>query len=198
MAHLPEGRFDSRHPFSSIGLDFFGPIQIRMGRHSEQRFVLPVTCLSTRAVHLEVTSSLNTDSFLLALRRFMARRGCPSVIHCDNWKSFKRGERELRESLQNWNEQQINDALTQQDIKWCYIPPGGPHMGGCWERLVASTKRALRVVIGRQLVTEEVLVTVLAEVEHMLNSRPLTYVSSTAGDPQALTPNHILLGRESP
>lgn len=198
MAHLPEARFDSRHPFSSIGLDFFGPVQIRMGRRSERRFVLLVTCLSTRAVHLEVTSSLDTDSFLLALRRFMARRGCPSVIHCDNWKSFKRGERELRESLQNWNEQQISDMLTRRNIKWCYIPPGGPHMGGCWERLVASTKRALRVAIGKQLVTEEVLVTVLAEVEHMLNSRPLTYVSSTAGDPQALTPNHILLGRESP
>ena len=128
----------------------------------------------------------------------MARRGRPAEIRCDNWKSFKKGERELRESLQKWNELQISDALTQQNIKWRYNPPAGPHMGGCWERLVASVKRALRVVIGQQVVTEEVLATVLNEVEHMLNSRPLTYVSSTAGDPQALTPNHILLGRESP
>ena len=93
---------------------------------------------------------------------------------------------------------QISDTLTQQNIRWRYNPPGGPHMGGCWERLVGSAKRALRVVIGDRLVTDEVLATVLAEVEHMLNSRPLTYVSSSAGDPQALTPNHILLGRESP
>ena len=198
MADLPEARFDSRHAFSSIGLDFFGPVHVRARRGSERRFILLVTCLSTRAVHLEVTSSLDTDSFLMALRRFMARRGRPSQIHCDNWKSFKRGERELRESLQKWNEMQISDSLTQQNIRWCYNPPGGPHMGGCWERLVASAKRVLRVVIGDRLVTDEVLATVLAEVEHMLNSRPLTYVSSTAGDPQALTPNHLLLGREFP
>ena len=198
MSDLPKARFDSRHPFSSIGLDFCGPFHVRDRRHTERRYILLITCLSTRAVHLELTSSLDTDSFLLALRRFMARRGRPSVIHCDNWKSFKKGERELREALQKWNTMQISDALTQQGIKWCYNPPGGPHMGGCWERLVSSVKRSLRVVIGQQLVTEEVLATVLTEVEFILNSRPLTYVSSTAGDLQALTPNHILLGRESP
>ena len=198
MADLPDARFDSTHAFSSIGLDFFGPVNVRVRRRSERRFVLLLTCMSTRAVHLEVTSSLDTDSFLMALRRFMARRGRPSRIYCDNWKSFKKGERELRESLQKWNELQISDTLTQQNIRWHYNPPGGPHMGGCWERLVASAKRALRVVIGNQLVTDEVLATVLAEVEYILNSRPLTYVSSSAGDPQALTPNHILLGHDSP
>ena len=181
MADLPEARFDDRHAFSSIGLDFFGPVYVRVRRRSERRFVLLVTCLSTRAVHLEVTTSLDTDSFLMALRRFMARRGRPSRIYCDNWKSFKRGERELRESLQSWNEAQISDSLTQQNIQWRDNPPGGPHMGGCWERLVASAKGALRVVIGDRLVTDEVLATVLAEVEFMMNSRPLTYVSSSEG-----------------
>ena len=71
-------------------------------------------------------------------------------------------------------------------------------MGGCWERLVASVKRTLRAVIGSQHVTDEVLTTVLAEVEFVLNSRPLIYVSSDAGDPAALTPNHLLLGRDAP
>ena len=113
MADLPEARFDSRHAFSSVGLDFCGPVHVRVRRRTEKRYILLVTCLATRAVHLELTPSLDTDSFLLALRRFMARRGRPSEIYSDNWRSFKRGERELRESLKKWNEQQISDALTQ-------------------------------------------------------------------------------------
>ena len=198
MADLPEARFDSRHAFSSVGLDFCGPVQVRIRRHTEKRYILLVTCLATRAVHLELTPSLDTDSFLLALRRFMARRGRPSQIYSDNWRSFKRGERELRESLKKWNQQQISDSLTQDHIKGRYNPPGGPHMGGCWERLVASVKRALRTVIGNQHVTDEVFTTVLTEVEFVLNSRPITYVSNDAGDPAALTPNHLLLGRDAP
>ena len=71
-------------------------------------------------------------------------------------------------------------------------------MGGAWERMVASVKRALKVVIGNQVTTDEVLATVLSEVEYIVNSRPLTHVSSDPRDPEALTPNHILLGRPSP
>ena len=198
MADLPDARFDSRHAFSSVGLDFCGPVNVRVRRHTEKRYILLVTCLATRAVHLELTPSLDTDSFLLALRRFMARRGQPSRIFSDNWRSFKKAERELRESLKKWNTHQICDAMTQNNIEWRYSPPGGPHMGGCWERLVASVKRAVRVVIGSQCVTDEVLATVLAEVEFVLNSRPLTYVSSDGSDPIALTPNHLLLGRDDP
>lgn len=198
MADLPEARFDCQRAFSSVGLDFFGPLHVRVGRRTERRYVLLVTCLASRALHLEVTSSLDTDSFILALRRFIARRGKPSQIFCDNWKSFKRADKELREALRSWNVAHISDTLTQEGIKWRFNPPGGPHMGGCWERLVSSVKRALRVVLGNQLVTDEVLSTVLTEVEFMLNSRPLTYVSNDAGDQEALTPNHLLLGRDSP
>ena len=198
MADLPEARFDCQRPFSSVGLDFFGPLHVRVGRRTERRYVLLITCLASRALHLEVTPSLDTDSFLLALRRFIARRGKPAQIFSDNWKSFKRADRELREAMRSWNRAHISDAMTQEDIRWRFNPPGGPHMGGCWERLVSSVKRALRVVLGGQLATDEVLSTVLAEVECMLNGRPLTHVSNDAGDPEALTPNHLLLGRDSP
>ena len=67
-------------------------------------------------------------------------------------------------------------------------------MGGVWERLVASVKRALRVVLGVQCLSEDVLQTVLVEVEFMLNGRPLTYVSSDVNDTEPLTPNHFVLG----
>ena len=198
MAELPRSRFDSKHAFSSVGLDFCGPVYVRTRRGSQKRYILLVTCLASRAVHLEVTSSLDTDSFLLALRRFIARRGRPTQIFSDNGKNLKRGEKELREALLQWSQAHINDTLSQQNIKWCFNPPAAPHMGGCWESLISSVKRALRVTTGRRLVNEEVLQTVLTEVEHMLNSRPITYVSSNAGEAVALTPNHILLGRDCP
>ena len=198
LAELPRSRFDCKHAFSSVGLDFCGPIYVRTRRGSQKRYILLVTCLASRAVHLEVTSSLDTDCFLLALPRFIARRGRPTQIFSDNGKNLKRGEKELREALQQWNKAHINDALAQHNIKWYFNPPAAPHMGGCWESLISSVKRALRVTTGRRLVSEEVLQTVLTEVEHMLNSRPITYVSSNAGEAAALTPNHILLGRDCP
>ena len=101
MASLPEARFDSRHVFSSVGLDFCGPVHARVRRHTEKRYILLITCMATRAAHLELTPFLDTDSFLLVLRRFMAHHGRPSRIFSGNWRAFKRGERELHETLKN-------------------------------------------------------------------------------------------------
>ena len=132
----------------------------------------------------------------MALRRFIARRGAkPRVIWSGNGTNLVAGEREIRENLSEWNQAQITDELSQRQIEWKFIPPSANHMGGVWERLVASTKRALRVILGGQCVTDEVLQTVLAEVEYVLNSRPLTYVSADVNDAEPLTPNHFLVGQ---
>ena len=196
MADLPSERFDMSRPFSSVGLDFMGPVYVRKFRRTEKRYILLVTCLSTRALHLEIANSLDTDSFLLALRRFIARRGRPSLIWSDNGTNLVAGERELREGIAAWNQNQICDALSQKNIQWKFNPPTASHMGGAWERLVASVKRALRVTLGNQVVDEDVLHTVVLEVEFQVNSRPLTYVSGHSGDPEALTPNHFLFGAD--
>ena len=71
-------------------------------------------------------------------------------------------------------------------------------MGGVWERLVRSCKKALDVVLQNQVLTDEVLLTAITEVESLVNSRPLTEVSSDADDLEALTPNHFLIGRATP
>ena len=198
MANLPKERFDMSRPFSSVGLDFLGPLYVRKYRKTEKRYVLLVTCLSTRAIHLEVAHSMDTDSFLLAFRRFVGRRGEPKCVWSDNGSNLVSGERELREALRAWNQQQIVDALSQKDIEWKFNPPSASHMGGVWERLVASVKRAVKAVLGKQVVSDEVLLTTITEVEYMLNSRPLTYVSGTCDEPEAITPNHFLLGARSP
>lgn len=194
MANLPEARFDARRPFSTVGLDYLGPFTVKKFRKTEKRYVLLITCLATRAVHLEVAASMDTDCFIMALRRFIARRGRPHTVYSDNGTNLVGGERELREAIKQWNQSKITDALSQRDIRWVFLPPAAPHMGGSWERLVSSVKRALRVVLGHQCVSEDVLVTALAEVEFMLNGRPLTYISSDPQDLEPLTPNSFLLG----
>ena len=194
MADLPEARFDMRRPFSTVGLDYLGPLTVKKFRKTEKRYVLLLTCLATRAVHLEMTVSMDTECFLMALRRFIARRGKPQTIYSDNGTNIVGGERELRDQIERWNQAHITDTLSQSNIKWVFLPPAAPHMGGSWERLVATVKRALRVVLGNQCVSEDVLLTALAEVEFMVNGRPLTYVSSDPQDEEPLTPNHFLLG----
>ena len=196
MASLPKVRFDMSRPFACVGLDFFGPLTVRKFRRTEKRYVLLITCLATRAIHLELANSLDVDCFLMALRRFIARRGArPRVIWSDNGTNLVAGEREIRESLNEWNQAQLTDLLSQRQIEWKFLPPSGSHMGGVWERLVASTKRALRVALGPHCVTDDVLQTVLAEVEFVLNSRPITYVSTDINDEEPLTPNHFLVGQ---
>ncbi|XP_074649031.1 uncharacterized protein LOC141904344 [Tubulanus polymorphus] len=124
MSDLPAVRFERSYPFYNTGIDYFGPFTVRRFRKTEKRYGVLMTCLTTRAVHLELAEKLDTDSFLLSLRRFMARRGHPAKIHSDNGTNLKGGERELRESIAEWNQQKISDELTQLGIEWYFQPPG--------------------------------------------------------------------------
>lgn len=179
-----------KRPFTYTGVDYFGPLTVTVGRTNQKRYVAIFTCLTTRAIHLEIATSLSTDSAVMALRRMMARRGSPTQIWSDNGTNLKGADKELREAI---------DAATAEEaakrtISWRFIPPGAPFMGGAWERLVRSVKTALQATLHERRPTEEVLATLLAEVEYTVNSRPLTHVSVSSEDPEALTPNHFLLG----
>ena len=199
MADLPSARMAERKaPFSHTGVDFFGPITVTKYRRTEKRYGCLFTCLTTRAVHLEIANSLDTDSLIMCIRRMIARRGQPLCLISDNGTNMRGSERELREALRELDNNKVTDTLSQRGIEWRFIPPNAPHFGGAWERLVQSTKRALRAVVGRQRLTDETLHTFITEVEAILNSRPLTHVSSDANDLEPLTPNHLLLGRPSP
>ena len=199
MANLPACRVSSGGmAFSCVGVDYFGPIVVKKMRKSEKRYGCLMTCLTTRAVHIEIAHSLDTDSLIMALRRMIARRGRPRQIYSDNGTNMRAGERELRTCLRELNQAQLADTLSQEEVDWRFNPPASPHFGGSWERLVRSAKRALHAVIADRAVTDEMLLTVMAEVEGLLNSRPLTHVSDNPDDYEALTPNHFLLGHASP
>lgn len=100
MASLPEDRVNpSEHSFSYVDVDCFGLLEVRRGRNMVKRYGVLFTCLSIRAIHIEVVHSLNTDSFVNALRRFIARRGPPLQMRSDNGGNFVKGEKELREAI---------------------------------------------------------------------------------------------------
>ncbi|KAK7880057.1 hypothetical protein WMY93_033275 [Mugilogobius chulae] len=198
MADLPLSRLRLQQPvFYSTGIDCFGPLQVKVGRRNEKRWGLVFKCLTTRAVHIEVLSSISTDSFLMALRRFISRRGKPAEILCDQGTNFRGGDRELQESF-NALHPSLQAQLAEYQIKFRFNPPNAPHFGGSWEREIRSIKSALKSTLGSQVVSSEILQTVLIEIEGVLNSKPLGYVSSDLADPVPITPNLLLMGRLDP
>ena len=121
MADLPSCRLQSfERPFYNIGIDYFGPFMIKQGRSLVKRYGCVFTCLTMRAVHIEIANSLTTDLFINALRRFTACRGKLNSIFSDNGTNFVGAARILRESLEELNKSKIDRYCCQQNIKWLY------------------------------------------------------------------------------
>ena len=197
MAPLPACRVEPGwHSFSIVGVDYFGPILVKRGRSLEKRYGCIFTCLQTRAVHIEMAYSLNTDSFVMALLRFMGRRGKPSEIYSDKGSNFVGAISELRKYVRQWDQQRISNELSAKQIQWHFNPPSSSHRGGVWERMIRSVRRLLLLITREQTLNDETLGTYLVEIERILNDRPLTPIVQDANDKLALTPNSLLLLRE--
>lgn len=170
MADLPASRTTRSRPFARVGLDYLGPVNIRSDNGLTKRWVALFTCFTTRAVHLEVVETLSAESFLHVFRRFTARRGFPELILSDNAGQFQLIFKIIVK-------QQLNEFLAERKMIWKNIIPKAPWNGGVYERLIGLTKRAMKRAIGRKLLWERELITLVAEVESILNTRPLTYVN---------------------
>ena len=196
MAALPPERLAAyTRPFTFTGVDYFGPLEIVVGRRREKRWGVLFTCMTVRAIHVEIAASLSSDSFILALKQFIARRGCPAKIMSDNGTNFRGASRILIEEIQKLSCGEIQSKFPE--IEWQFIPPASPHMGGSWERMVRSVKSILMDLVSETGLREEVLRGALADVENIINSRPLTYLPLDSLEDEALTPNHLLLGTSS-
>ncbi|XP_062539237.1 uncharacterized protein LOC134207549 [Armigeres subalbatus] len=197
MAPLPPARLAACvRPFSYVGIDFFGPFQVKVGRCYVKRWIALFTCLTIRAVHVEVVFSLTTKSCIECVRRFICRRGIPIEIYSDNGTNFRGAARLLKEQQEAIREINENLAGTfaSTKTKWIFIPPAAPHMGGAWERMVRSVKTAMFAAYeNNRKLSDEGLQTLITEAEAIVNSRPLTYLPLESAECEAITPNHFLL-----
>ena len=200
MADLPIQRVKGyTRSFQFTGVDYFGPLLVKRARARLKKWVCLFTCLVTRAIHLELADSLEADDFIMALRSFIGRRGRPAEIFCDNGKNFVGASNELKGHLASLDHSDdLHSFMLKSSIEWHFIPPNAPHFGGAWERLVKSTKSALKSALKEQCVAETVLRTALIETEDVINSRPLTHNSTDPSDFTALTPNHFLRQDSNP
>ena len=202
LGELPAERICTSPAFTSTGLDFAGPFTIKKGHTRKpsylKAYLCLFVCLSTKAIHIEVISDLTTASFLAGLKRFVARRGCPTTIHSDNGSNFVGARNQLKEIYNFLKSEDTDSAVHQHLLKnritWDNIPERAPHFGGLWESAVKTMKYHLKRVVGSQILTYEELSTVSSQVEACLNSRPLLATTSHDADGiTSLTPGHFLL-----
>ena len=199
MAPLPKSRLQQpMRAFERVGVDYGGPYLTKQGRGKTRtkRYLCLFTCLTTRAVHLEMAYALDTDSFINAFSRMVARRGTPAFVLSDNGTNFVGAERELRELVEALDQEKIASKTTREyDIEWKFNPPSAPHFGGVFEAMIKSAKKSIRAILGNADITDEELHTAICGAERLLNSRPITFVSSDPDDLSPLTPSHFLTGQ---
>ena len=204
MADLPQDRLSMEPPFTNVGLDVFGPWDVvarrtRGGLAHSKRWAVIFTCMTVRAVHIEVIESLETSSFINAFRRFLAVRGPVKQIRLDRGTNFVGASAELK-IPSNIDSVFVKRYLAEHGCSWVFNPPHAPHMGGSWERMIGIAKRILNSMflhLGSSNLTHEVLTTLMAEVAAIINARPLIPVSSDPADPVILTPTTLLTQKVS-
>lgn len=187
-----------RPAFSYTGLDVFGPFYVRQGRSEVKRYGCIYTCLTTRAVHIEVLPKLDTDSFLNGFFRFVSRRGKPEKVFSDNGTNIVGARNELKRCMKDLKRVNVVAAAAKKDIDWSFNPPRASHMGGIWERMIRSVRRVLCAVLDKNVrLSDDILHTVMCTVENIINNRPITRNSTDINDDKPLTPNHLLLHNQN-
>jgi len=181
-APLPELRVHEAPVFTVTGMDNGGPL-FCLDFPGKKFYILLFTCAVVRAVHLELVDSLEIPDCVLALKRFFARRGVPSILYSDNASTFKGTETLMIK---------VYGTIFP---KWKNILPKSPWWGGWWERLIQTVKRSLKKTVGNKWLTKIELETTLCEIEACVNCRPLTFVGDNIDCSKPLTPSHFLLGR---
>lgn len=202
MGDLPSCRVTEALPFSRTGVDYAGPLLLKQGRMKSpvKAYIALFVCMTTKALHLELVTSLSTDAFLAALHRFVGRRGNVSEMRSDRGTNFVGGNRQLKDLYDVLASQLLQRKISEfcqvRGIDWKFNLPKAPHQGGLWEAGVKSVKHHLHRVLKEAYLNYEEMNTLLVQIEAILNSRPLCQQTDDPCDYQALSPAHFLIGRE--
>jgi len=197
MGNLPSSRVQACRPFSKVGVDYAGPLPMRECKLRKFRqykiYVSVFVCMVTKAVHLEIVTELSTAAFLAGFDRFVSRRGLPSDVYSDCGTNFKGAAKHLFDVI---NDPANHHALSSHSFcTWHFNPPAAPHFGGLWEAAVRSFKTLLVRMVGNHTFTMEELSTLLCRIEAVLNSRPLTPLTTSPLDLDYLSPGHFIIGQ---
>ena len=191
MADLPPDRLEPGPPFTHCAVDYFGPFLVKEGRRQLKRYGALFTCLSSRAIHIEVADALSTDSFINVLRCFMAIRGPIKLLRSDQGTNFVGAQNEF-------NVERVRHFLADKGADYFEFRmnvPKSSHMGGAWERQIRTVRSVLSGLLDQSdgQLNDQALRTLFYEVMSIVNSRPLAV--ETLSDPtilEPLTPNHLL------
>nr|XP_042906906.1 uncharacterized protein LOC107449093 [Parasteatoda tepidariorum] len=191
MGDLPRDRIVPSRPFERVGLDYAGPIitkpNLKRSEVTLKSYIAIFICFCTKATHFEVVSDLTTEAFMACLRRFISRRSKPSIIWSDNATNFKGAKNILNEWERICKSTTVQRFSAEESIQWNFIPPASPNFGGLWEANIKAMKRILLKVTKSAILNFEELTTLVTQIEAVLNSRPLSPLSSGPNDTNPLT-----------
>lgn len=198
MAPLPLFRLEETpRPWTYVAVDAAGPFVTYKKDSNEvdkKVWLLLWTCLQIRALEIEVLTDLKTDSVIHSLRRVIARHGDISYVQSDNAASFRRARQEIEALNKAVGAESASSAIKRLNIEWNFSAAAAPWQNAAVERLVRTTKEALRGALQKRCVTYEEFVTLSAEACSLCNSRPLGQVPTEAGEVMPCSPSMLLLG----
>jgi hypothetical protein len=202
MSDIPEERTEEPPPFTYVGVDYFGPFIIKERRKELKRWGVIFTCLNSRAIHIETAASLDTSSFINALRRFQGLRGPIRVLRSDQGTNFIGAHNEFKEEWKKLNINNVKEYLASKNCDFDVYefkpnPPHASNFGGCWERQIRTVRSVLNgllCTIGHRF-DDEGLRTLLTEVASIVNSRPIAVESLADHSCLPLTPNMLLTAK---
>ena len=202
MADLPPDRLACTPPFTHTALDVFGPFtatngpRTRANKSTKKLWAIIFVCLPSRAIHLEPLDSLSTDSFRMALTRFISIRGVCKTIRSDRGTNFVGASNQMN----NVDVKKLSHELQNNNITWTFNPPHASHFGGSWEAKIGAVRKVMNGIFCMSPCTRmsrEEFDTVLAQAAAVVNDTPLWACPTSPDDPAPLTPSMLITGRET-
>jgi hypothetical protein len=182
--------------FQTTAIDCAGPLEVSQGprRAPAKRYLLILTCVTYRAVNIQVLEDMSTDAFMLAMSRFFNAHARPKLIVSDNGSNFRKGNAVFQELFSNISDSFLRE--TYPNIKWTFGPAYAPYFTGIVERMVQKSKSAINAILAGARFSEQQLLTAATIAANFINNYPLSYELSSADEPLALTPNDFLHGNK--